>query len=189
MSCDLLSGIREGIKGLIDLLAKDLVLNRHDGCQKYIIQGFGFDANVKLLHAEGETTHELLHRANDEIKAGLHKATELSKSFNDPYFSCADDEATRNAHGDGLADEMERLDRGPDIIVNPSIIAIFTASAAYESQDSDLYRVALRRFQYHTASSNASAGFKYGMPDSVFLHFMVQASLFYGVEYFFFWRI
>lgn len=60
MRSDLLLRVREGVKGLVDLLPDHLILNTHDGSQEYVVLRLGFDADVELLDACGRRVYELL---------------------------------------------------------------------------------------------------------------------------------
>ena len=105
MGRNLLCGVRERVEGVIDFLAKNLVLNRDNRNQKDVVERFGFDADVKLLHSKGEATDELLDGTNDEVEAGLHEPTKLSEAFNNADFGGADGEDARDAHDcDGLVE-------------------------------------------------------------------------------------
>lgn len=65
------------------LLAEDLVLDAHDGRDKNVVAGLGFDADVELLDAEGEAADELLVGAADESQAWLAEAVVLAERLDD----------------------------------------------------------------------------------------------------------
>ena len=98
MSRDLLVGVREGVKGLVDLFLEDLVLYRHDGCQKDIVVRLGLDPDVQLLHTKGEATDERFVGTNDAVEAWLDQTGELAAPFNHADFGRADCEEAGNAH-------------------------------------------------------------------------------------------
>ena len=75
--------IGQTVKGLVYFFAKNLILHRHHGSDKDIVQRFGFHAYIQLLDAKAEPSDEIVHGPKDDGEARLSQTLEFTKGLND----------------------------------------------------------------------------------------------------------
>ncbi len=90
MSGNLPPWIGEGVESLVDLFLQDLELNGYDSGNEDVVEGFGLNADIKLLDAVGHPPDNFFDAADEAAETGRGEAFEFSELFDYSHFCRGD---------------------------------------------------------------------------------------------------